>query len=381
MANDYDFVVIGGGLVGCLTSLALAKHGSTVCLYEKNKFNIVTSDVYSPLSLTLNTQKFLESLDLWDQENLKGNPIERLTVKAWNSFNKSELSSQEINEKCLGAIVDKTSLLNKFREKCISNKNITIEQNSSIHMVNSGKNYAIKSNEDLVKAKNIFVTDGADSNTASEMRIESKKINYRQTSFIFNCNCESSVNTAHQIFTEHGVFAILPVNSKLTCIVATIKDEHKELFNFDSQNFNLSRLSNCLKPYAKEIKSMKLIYSHPLNTSRLRYWIKNNVIFVGNSSQLLHPFGAQGFNFSVYSICEITSNIEKLSNDLNTFKPIIDRIDKHRQYLFNAIDLSEKFLLNKNLFTGFSVNLFFKMLNKSSSIKNYFTNKILSLYE
>lgn len=186
MANDYDFVVIGGGLVGCLTSLALAKHGSTVCLYEKNKFNIVTSDVYSPLSLTLNTQKFLESLDLWDQENLKGNPIERLTVKAWNSFNKSELSSQEINEKCLGAIVDKTSLLNKFREKCISNKNITIEQNSSIHMVNSGKNYAIKSNEDLVKAKNIFVTDGADSNTASEMRIESKKINYRQTSFIFN---------------------------------------------------------------------------------------------------------------------------------------------------------------------------------------------------
>ena len=37
MAKKYDFVVIGGGLVGCTACLSISSKGKSVCLIEKNK--------------------------------------------------------------------------------------------------------------------------------------------------------------------------------------------------------------------------------------------------------------------------------------------------------------------------------------------------------
>ena len=36
MAKKFEYLVIGGGLVGCLVSLILSKKKHNVCLFEKN---------------------------------------------------------------------------------------------------------------------------------------------------------------------------------------------------------------------------------------------------------------------------------------------------------------------------------------------------------
>ena len=36
MPKKNDFIIVGGGLVGCLASLILSKKNYTICLVEKN---------------------------------------------------------------------------------------------------------------------------------------------------------------------------------------------------------------------------------------------------------------------------------------------------------------------------------------------------------
>ena len=60
MPKKNDFIIVGGGLVGCLASLVLSKKNYTICLVEKKTFKHIISDDFTPLSLTINTIQFLK---------------------------------------------------------------------------------------------------------------------------------------------------------------------------------------------------------------------------------------------------------------------------------------------------------------------------------
>ena len=97
MAKKYDFVVIGGGLVGCMASLSISSKNKSVCLIEKNKINKIISDDYSPLSLSINSVNFLKEKNIWDENLIKSNLIESLYIKLFNSFNTIKISTSDIN--------------------------------------------------------------------------------------------------------------------------------------------------------------------------------------------------------------------------------------------------------------------------------------------
>ena len=111
MAKKFDFIVIGGGLVGCMACLSISNSNKSVCLIEKNKFNKIISNYYYPLSLSINSVNFLKDKNIWDAILFKSSPIKSLYIKLFNSFNTIKISSSDINLESLGNIVDKASLL------------------------------------------------------------------------------------------------------------------------------------------------------------------------------------------------------------------------------------------------------------------------------
>ena len=93
MPKKNDFIIVGGGLVGCLASLILSKKNYTICLVEKKTIKHIISDDFTPLSLTINTIQFLKKNNLWDSSYIKASEIKELTVKLFNSFNVVSLCS------------------------------------------------------------------------------------------------------------------------------------------------------------------------------------------------------------------------------------------------------------------------------------------------
>ncbi len=381
MAKKYDNVVIGGGLVGSLASLVLSSNSESVCLIEKNKYNNITTDSYSPLSLTLNSINFLKDKNLWDEKFFKCRHINKLKIKLYNSFNTIDLNCEDLNLKTLGSVIEKASFLSYLRDLCINNKNITVIDEANVELGDYDNLSAIifSDTSDKLEYRKLIITDGADSKFAKDLKIGSTHIDYNQTSFIFNAQYNSSTESAYQIFSEKGVFAILPGSGKNRSIVATIHNKYIDYFKFESNEMNEHLLEKELMPHLKNIKDLKLIYHHPLNTTRLDIWTMKNIIFLGNSSQLLHPFGAQGFNFALNCIKIIDSNASELLINGELNHNIKKLIQTKRETLFKSIDFTSLALMKNDIISSISSLVFAKSLNSSRTLKRQFLKKILNL--
>ncbi len=381
MAKKFDNIVIGGGLVGSLASLVLSANSESVCLIEKNKYNNLTTDSYSPLSLTLNTVQFLKEKNLWDQKYFKCRSISKLKIKLFNSFNTVNLHCEDLNLTSLGSVIEKASFLSFLRELCNKNKNITVIDEADVELNDPDNPKCIifsDSSEQFIYDK-LIITDGANSKFAKDLRIKTTKIDYNQTSYIFNAQYDASTESAYQIFTKKGVFAILPGSDTNRSIVATIHNNYADNFKFESSEMNIPLLEKELQPHLKNIKKLKLIYSHPLNTTRLDKWTIKNIIFLGNSSQLLHPFGAQGFNFAVNCIKTIDSYSSQLLTDGEINYDVKSSIQTKREMLFKSIDFTSFALMQNNLISNISSLVFAKSLNTSETLKRQFLKKIINL--
>ena len=335
-----------------------------------------------PLSLSINSMEFLRESKAWDSDIIKANPINELNIKLFNSFNTLKLSSSDIGGRLLGSVVDKSCLLSYLRGLCYKDKNISIIDKDIVSFEDLTSPFKPKfsHNKCDVTADNLILTDGVNSEFSEKLKIRKSKINYNQTSFMFNANCDSVMDDATQIFTNRGVFAILPGSDDITCIVASIYNNELDNFNFESQNPNIPLLEKELSPYIIGIKDMSLVYKYELNTSRLMSWTRDNIVFLGNSSQLLHPFGAQGFNFVVDSLKIIDLHTDDLfiNNKLNGI--VKNKINAKREELFKSIDFISSVLMNKGIISGIAASFFSKSMNYSSTLKSNFLRRIIGDY-
>lgn len=381
MAKKFEYIVIGGGLVGCLVSLILSKQKHNVCLFEKSNFKKIITNSYVPLSLSINSVNFLKDNKIWDKEIFQSNEINNLTIKLFNSFNVTELVSQDINADYLGCVVNKLNFLSYLREKCLKNGYIEVIDNCDINISDLSSPFEVYEADcklDL-SGTNLIITDGANSTFAKKLDIKAHNINYDQTSYMFNVNCNSSPDSAYQIFNKKGIFAVLPGTENKACVVASIYNEYKDFFNFESQSCNYEFLEETLRPFIKKINNPSLIYKYDLDTQRLDIWTKSNILFLGNSSQLLHPAGAQGFNFAIDCIKEI----DKLTGDLFTANELDSSVKSaiiaKRSELLKSIDIVSKTLMKNNLLANIASSVFSNVLNISSTMRVKFLKNILGI--
>ena len=381
MAKKFEYLVIGGGLVGCLVSLILSKKKHNVCLFEKNNLKKIISNSYVPLSLSINSVNFLKDNKIWDKEIFQSNEINNLTIKLFNSFNVTELVAQDINEDHLGCVVNKLNFLSYLRDQCLKNRYIEVIDNCDISIpVLSSPFEAHEADRKLdLSGTNLIITDGANSKFAKKLDIKTDNINYDQTSYMFNVNCNSLPNTAYQIFNKKGIFAVLPGTENKACVVASIYNQYKDFFNFESQSCNYKFLEETLRPFIKKINNPSLIYKYDLDTQRLDIWTKNNILFLGNSSQLLHPAGAQGFNFAVDCIKEIDSLTGDLFTPNELDSSVKTAINTKRSELLKSIDIISKTLMKNNLLATIASSVFSNVLNISSTMRVKFIKNILGI--
>ena len=73
--NKYDFIIVGGGLIGSLAALALLQKGKTVAVFEKNNLKINDNRT---LAVNANSREFLTNLGLWQKISLNLNQLKKL---------------------------------------------------------------------------------------------------------------------------------------------------------------------------------------------------------------------------------------------------------------------------------------------------------------
>ena len=381
--QKFDFVISGAGLVGCLVASQLSNLGLKCCVVEKNKIkDIPLFDNYSPLSLNYRSYLTLKKFNLWEKILPHVYPIRNLNIKSYHSLNRLTFNAKDIYLNELGYVIDRRNLLQEFLNCIKSSSNITIfdqETMSSFEEYDEGGNYKLTGkllSGQSIETKYLIVSDGIESKIKDKLNIKSLKIDYSQISFVFNSKALFKKYNAIQIFNRYGIFAGIPYGDDRINLILTINKKDLPVFFNSQDEINDNMVQNIFKGYINNISDLKFVSQYNLVTSRSKEISKDNIILLGNASQLLHPVGAQGFNLAISNIDSLISFIG--NGKLNTID-LTTTINKSRESIFDNIDIATNILGGEKIPSKLLSFLIINSLKSSQIMKNTFLKNILGI--
>ena len=303
----YDFLVVGGGLIGALTALSLLK--------KKLKVLVIDDKLEMPLdqrtlAVNANSKDFLQKLDIWNSIKTKPQLINKIIIK--DCINSSPLILSDQKE-AMGNVIYNSDLLKIVRQRL---KNLSILKtniNISLNKLTPNKLIIIENKKYVFKK--IIISVG-------------KKITFdaTQKGIIFNGGDFSYVgffkhqkdhnNIAYEFFNKEGPLAILPCpstnNKKSTFIYST-----KEKITYAKIKL---LIKNSFSHSHGQIIFQKDIQKFPINPHLTKY--SKNYIYVGDSLKSIHPVAGQGWNLGVKDIQTLNNLIDQYSIESKIFNNI-----------------------------------------------------------
>jgi 2-octaprenyl-3-methyl-6-methoxy-1,4-benzoquinol hydroxylase len=308
--NQFDCVVVGGGMVGAASALSLAELGLTVAIVEKSN-----PAVYSPeqafdlrvSAISLASEQLLKQLDAWQQlQSWRMCPYKRLGV--WEQERSyTEFNARDIRKTHLGHIVENRLIQLSLWQKLQLHNNITIfcpetliklEQNSvDVELTLSSK---------VLRAKVVIGADGANSNVRKLVHIGTTGWDYAQSAMLINVQTEESQqDITWQQFFKTGPLAMLPLPGNYASLVwYHEKDEIKRLSTLSHADLELE----ISKHFPKRLGKVTVIDkgAFPLTRRHANQYHKGRVLLLGDAAHTINPMAGQGVNLGFKDVKALT---------------------------------------------------------------------------
>tara|TARA_A100001035_G_scaffold194899_1_gene155963 strand:- start:2425 stop:3546 length:1122 start_codon:yes stop_codon:yes gene_type:complete len=304
--HKYDFLIVGAGLIGTITALALVKKKFRVLVIDK-KNNILEDN--RTLAVNANSIDFLKQLGIWNNLKSTPQPIDKIIIK--DDISRQPLIFENDHES-MGNVIFNKDLYELVKKKLLNLKILKIYNNFEVNDLSPNKGVFIDKKNYVFKKIIISIGKNIISNTYHKSII----FNQQQFSYVgFFKHSKEHDNTAYEFFTNHGPLAVLPspaVNKKKSTFIYSSKQKINKI--------ELQKLIN-----AKIISTHgKLIFDQSIQKFPIiPHLIKKNdkFIYVGDSLKSIHPVAGQGWNLGVKDIQTLCKIIDQYSIDakkLNT---------------------------------------------------------------
>lgn len=379
--ESYDFTISGAGLVGSILALALDKIGYRVCLIEKSnlKNNAGEFDNFYPLSLNYRSKIILDDLGLWDMIHEISYPIDELTILYRNNLSKIRFSSKEFDLDNLGYVVDRHKLLEIYKKSLDKKFTGVLKLNTEIRSVERhDDNLTLKLNSQDLNSKYLVVSEGIDSNLSKLVSHNAQQINYNQISFMMNCKGSFKQNHAIQFFNKSGIFAFIPYTNSSASLILTLNKGQESKYFIDNEPI-YNQISDTFSQYITNIEGMKSVTKYDLSTHRMDTIYRDRIMLFGNSLQLIHPVGAQGYNFSLRCIEYMVDHFrdsDEIDLDINS---IVQTVRGDRTKMISNVDIALKFLNNDHVLSSLISKLAFNLIKNNSSLKMTLLENVIGL--
>ena len=189
---------------------------------------------------------------------------------------------------------------------------------------------------------------------------------------------------AVQLFNQDGIFALIPYSTNKTSLILSLNDENKDKYINEKNQVSVEHIHKIFSNYLENIKEMRIISSYKLKSSKSKEIIKDNVLLLGNTSQLLHPVGAQGFNLGLRNIESVIDLLNRKTNlkDVDISKKmnqvgVIIRND--RKDILQMTDIATNFLASSKSIPRIISSLMINFLKISQKSKLKFLKKVLGI--
>lgn len=318
MREDFDLIIVGGGLAGNSLALALKDTGLTIAVVEaKTQAQLAASATGDrALALAAGTVQMLEQWGGWQAVADKATPIEHIHVSDRGHFGKTRLSASQQGVEALGYVITARDIESHLAAK-VAEAGITQLSPCRLMGLMSGDheiNVSLKRGQESLNltAKLLVGADGGHSSVRQLLDIGQKVIDYHQTALVTTVRTElPHHNTAFERFTPSGPLALLPVGKRLSAVVWTRTSEEAEALLMGSEADFLRELQDCFGYRLGELSLVEQRLAFPLSLIRAESLVSGRAVIIGNAVHQLHPVAGQGFNLGLRDVAVLAEMLRK----------------------------------------------------------------------
>ena len=376
---DPVVVISGGGIIGNYISSRLNLNSIQSIVIEKGSKDIDYKNNIRTITLNSFSKELLENLKI----EIKCAEIKKMKVFDGEGSGKINFSSSQIKEENLSYVVFFNDLQRKLQE--IENERTVFDSYiKDIKEVNSDKFCEVLlSNDEILNAVVVAGCDGRNSNVAKISKLKKKKQDYNQTAITFTATSElEDSSTAVQIFSDKGIFAIMPCplqeNGSSHSIVWSVNNEILE--KYEINQFIKDNLTYFEKKIGARINIQSEILSFKLSSHYFKNYVSDRKVLIGDAAHSIHPLAGQGINLGFAdadAFCE--EIIAEYSRSVNiNHKKILKRYEVRRkifnELMFSSMQMFVDIFTSDNLYMKLLRSIGLRGVNKNIYLKRFFIN-------
>ncbi len=309
MTDYVDFMVMGAGVMGLCTALALHQRGYTVTILEASNLAYdqhVSSRVYA---LNLASQQLLQTLGIWDQVKVHSAPYERMQV--WDAQTTAQIAfdARMLAQDRLGVILEESYLKHALLQTVHASNISLLTQWQTQAVDDTADCITVTSAQQTQQAAFLLIADGARSPTRELLQIPMTTWPYHQHAIIATVAVEHPhERTAYQVFCEQGPLAFLPMQDPRHCaIVWSSATAHVDTLLALSDADFVSALAQTFEHKLGAIQLLSARKSYPLHMQHVRQYTGSRWIILGDAAHTIHPLAGLGLNLGLADLTTFLS--------------------------------------------------------------------------
>lgn len=327
MDQQYDLIVVGGGMIGAAIALAMADSGLQIALIEPQLPHPFDAD--QPLDLRVSalspaSVELLEQLDVWstilswraapyrrmrvweldeDTEGLQGQLAQRLATE----FNADDMGLSQ-----LGYIVEnrliQRALIERLQQTPVD---LISEQVASIDYSPGASLVELSSGRSLV-ARLLVAADGGNSLVRSAAALAVHQWDYAQRAMVINVTTvEGQQDITWQQFTPSGPHALLPLPGNHASLVWYDSPAKVEQLLKLSDEQLIEALGKEFPQRLGQLRSIDGRAAFPLRRLHALNYFKPGVVLAGDAAHQINPLAGQGVNLGFQDVKALTEALNQ----------------------------------------------------------------------
>lgn len=365
--EQYDLVIVGGGMVGAAVALGAAKLGKKIALVEgidPKEYEASQSMDLRVSAISSASVRLLESLDVWDSIiAMRVCPYRRL--ETWEHPEcRTKFDADSLGLDYLGFIVENRLIQLGLWKKIQEQANVTLVCPDSLASIDFFESHNIVELASGLKLRSQLVigADGANSKVRSCAGIGVTAWDYRQECMLINVATEKpQQDITWQWFTPSGPRSFLPLKGNQGSLVWYDTPKRiKQLVSMDKKALTKEVVSH----FPKELGDVEVLQagSFPLTRRHAQCYTKNRCVLVGDSAHTINPLAGQGVNLGFKDVAAL-----------------LDILDKEDWQDEKELSKYERQRRGDNLLMQSGMDVFYKVFSNDITSVKFVRNTVLKL--